>query len=177
MPFCNPGSYGSGGEGNSLSTSGGRSFSSFPELLALHPEGRVPLLVHDLGDQKQVVYQSSIILEYLEEAFTKNPLMPKDPCARAKVRIWTYWCDQIFKPDLDLFKYEFSILDEKSSQALIQRLHLHLSYWDAALKNGPFLLGSDLTLADIHLFPFARQFFGIKPGFPGIERYDTLSIG
>src|SRR4051794_33777782 len=60
-----------------------------PELLAHHPEGRVPLLIHEMNSQKLVVYQSTIITEYLDEAFPQSPLMPKDPKDRAKVRLWT----------------------------------------------------------------------------------------
>src|SRR4051794_35219908 len=74
-----------------------------PELLALHPEGRVPLLVHERDGRRQVIFQSSIITEYLDETFPGSPLlaplMPSDPMDRAQVRLWTYWCDQIFKPD------------------------------------------------------------------------------
>ena len=36
-----------------------------PELLKLHPEGRVPVLVH--GDL--VIYESAIITEYLDDCF------------------------------------------------------------------------------------------------------------
>jgi glutathione S-transferase len=56
-----------------------------PEFLRLNPKGVVPVLVHD----GNVIPESTIIMEYVEEAFpgTKS-LMPKDPVSRAMVRNW-----------------------------------------------------------------------------------------
>ena len=145
------------------------------DLLALHPEGRVPLLVHQMGTQKHIIYQSTIITEYLDETFPSSPLMPKDPVLRSHVRLWTYWCDYLFKPDLDLFKYDLSTLQETESKALIDRIHAHLQKWDQALQLHPFLLGEGMSLADIHLFPFARQLLAIRPGLPGVEKYTKIT--
>ena len=144
------------------------------ELLTLHPEGRVPLLVHTIGGHRQVIYQSTIITEYLEETFPDRPLMPKDPIARAQVRLWTYWCDYIFKPDLDLYKYELSKLPAEEAAALQTRLHEHFAKWNDALNSTGFLVGATFTLADLHLFPFARQFMRIKPPLAKMETYTKL---
>lgn len=141
------------------------------DLLALHPEGRVPLLVHQIENTNHVIFQSSIITEYLDERFSDFALMPRDALGKAKVRLWTYWCDHLFKPDLDLFKYERPELSAADAHALESRLHQALSRWENALQEGPFLLGTQFTLADVHLFPFARQFISIKPSLPGLEKY------
>ena len=146
-----------------------------PELLALHPEGLVPLLIHQTGNENRTLYQSTVITEYLDEYFPENPLMPRDAGLRAQARLWTYWCDTLFKPNLDQFKYELSNLDQDAADALRDRLHGLLSHWDTALQKNPFLLGATATLADIHLFPFARQFFAIKDGLPGLDKYEALS--
>ena len=146
------------------------------ELLQLHPEGRVPLLVHEFSESRAVIYQSSVITEYLVETFPGLPsLMPSGAWERAQVRLWTYWCDALFKPDLDLFKYEFSSLSPEKASELVVRLQGYLSHWDSSLAGGPFLLGAEMTLADIHLFPFARQFMAIKPAFPDVAvKYPRL---
>jgi glutathione S-transferase len=60
-----------------------------PEFLKINPRGLVPVLVHD-GDP---IYESTIILEYLEDAFPQTPLRPIDPKARARMRIWEKWPD------------------------------------------------------------------------------------
>ena len=53
-----------------------------PEYKRLNPKGIVPTLV----DEETVVTESSIILEYLDDAFPEKPLRPDDPAARAAMR-------------------------------------------------------------------------------------------
>jgi len=144
------------------------------ELLALHPEGRVPLLVHEVNGRKEVIYQSTVITEYLDEVFPGIKLMPASPLERARVRLWTYWCDQLFKPDLDLYKYERPKMSAQEVGELEARLHGYFYDWNEALVKSPFLVDAQMTLADIHLFPFARQFLRIMPALKGVEKYTAL---
>src|SRR5215831_11636747 len=53
-----------------------------PGYLALNPNGVVPTLVHD----GKVVMETTVINEYLDEAFPDAPLRPADPWARARMR-------------------------------------------------------------------------------------------
>ena len=52
-------------------------------LLARSPMGKVPFL--DLGGG-QILTESQVILEYLEESYPEKPLYPRDPVARAHLR-------------------------------------------------------------------------------------------
>ena len=56
-----------------------------PEYLRLNPKGVVPTLV----DNGHVIIETTIICEYLEDAYPAKPLMPTDPLGRAQVRRWT----------------------------------------------------------------------------------------
>jgi len=67
-----------------------------PAYLALNPNGLVPTLVHD----GFVVYESTIINEYLEEAFPENPLAPADPRSKARMRLWGKRADEALAPNL-----------------------------------------------------------------------------
>jgi glutathione S-transferase len=60
-----------------------------PAYLALNPLGQVPTLVVD----GRPITESSIINEYLEDRFPERPLLPRDPRARAEVRMWTKYVD------------------------------------------------------------------------------------
>lgn len=56
-----------------------------PEYLKINPKGVVPALVHD----GQPVIESTVILEYLDDAFPDHPLRPDAPIERARMRVWT----------------------------------------------------------------------------------------
>ena len=57
-----------------------------PEYQALNPHSIVPTLIH--GDH--TILQSSVIAEYLDEAFPYNKLKPTNPVDRAVMRQWTH---------------------------------------------------------------------------------------
>ena len=64
--------------------------------MALNPNGQVPVLVHNGA----VITESTVINEYLDEVFPQTPLVPKDPVARARMRIWNKFVDEYFCPAL-----------------------------------------------------------------------------
>jgi len=62
-----------------------------PGFLAINPEGQVPVLDHDGA----IITQSTVILEYLEDAFPDAPaLRPADPVGKARMRYWTKFVDE-----------------------------------------------------------------------------------
>jgi glutathione S-transferase len=61
-----------------------------PAYLKLNPKGVVPTLVHD---GKKVI-ESTLICEYLDEAFPDPPLIPADPWARTRMRLWSKMVDE-----------------------------------------------------------------------------------
>jgi glutathione S-transferase len=56
-----------------------------PEYVRLNPKHVVPTLVHDGA----VLIESTLINEYLEEAFPDPPMLPADPRGRHAARLWT----------------------------------------------------------------------------------------
>jgi glutathione S-transferase len=61
-----------------------------PKYLKLNPKGMVPTLVHD----GNAIIESTLICEYIDEAFPDPPLTPKDPAARARMRLWSKFVDE-----------------------------------------------------------------------------------
>ena len=53
-----------------------------PKYLKLNPKGLVPTLVHD----GNAIAESTLICEYIDDAFPDPPLKPADPAARARMR-------------------------------------------------------------------------------------------
>ena len=65
-----------------------------PEYLKLNPNGIVPTLVHD----GNVVIESGVINEYLDEVFPETPLRPADPLGRARMRVFCKMADEYALP-------------------------------------------------------------------------------
>jgi glutathione S-transferase len=65
-----------------------------PAYMKLNAKAVVPTLVHD----GKVIIESSVICEYLDEAFPAPPLKPDDPAQRAAMRLWTKAVDEYLHP-------------------------------------------------------------------------------
>jgi glutathione S-transferase len=62
------------------------------EFLAINPNGVVPAFMHD----GRPIYESTVMCEYLEEAFPDTPsLVPKHPADRAMMRAWLRFIDEV----------------------------------------------------------------------------------
>ncbi|GGO65532.1 glutathione S-transferase family protein [Bowmanella pacifica] len=75
-----------------------------PDYLALNPAGVVPTLVHN----GQVIRESSIINEYLDETFMPS-LVPSQPTARASMRMWCKYFDDVIHPTLRVASFQLMI--------------------------------------------------------------------
>ena len=73
-----------------------------PEYLCLNPNGVVPTLVHD----GKVVLESSVICQYLDEAFPEPALMPLDSYTRAQARTWLKFFDEVAHPAIRQASFE-----------------------------------------------------------------------
>lgn len=65
-----------------------------PEYLKLNPNGVVPTLIHD----DNVIIDSSVIMEYLDEVFPQVRLSPETPLGRAHMRKWLRYFEEVPTP-------------------------------------------------------------------------------
>ena len=90
-----------------------------PGYMALNPMGVVPTVVHD----GRPVIESTLICEYLDEAFPEPPLRPADPVDRAQMRRWANVPDQGLHAACGTvsnalaFRYQFLALSEAERAA------------------------------------------------------------
>ena len=61
-----------------------------PEYLKLNPKGVVPTLI----DDGEVIRESTLICEYLDEKFPDVPLRPTSPAGKVRMRYWTKFLDE-----------------------------------------------------------------------------------
>ena len=82
--------------------------------------------------------------------------------------------DGSFKRLLDQYKYPTRFSDVNVESVLNEALDQHLKPLNARLKQAKFLLGDRLSMADIAIFPFIRQFHMIDETLFGLHQLDAL---
>lgn len=122
----------------------------------LSPHGKVPLVRHN-GD---IVYESRIINEYLEEVFPAPPLLPKDPMRRAKARIWIDYADSYLLPALHNLIADSGNEDKQveNRKSITEKFLFLENEGFRKLGDGPFFLGEDISLIDLQYMPFIERF-------------------
>jgi len=74
------------------------------EFLAVNPKAAVPVLI----DDGEIIPESTVICEYVEEAFPAHPIYPCTPSERAHVRLWTKVVDEELHPACSAITYVVS---------------------------------------------------------------------
>lgn len=120
------------------------------------PYGKVPVLRHD----DHVVYESSIINQYLDEVFPEPRLMPVDPYGRAQARIWMDYCETRFLPATQrlMAEREQPARREENLQKLAEVMQFMEHEGLRKLGDGPCWLGGSPTLVDCQFLPFFERF-------------------
>jgi glutathione S-transferase len=127
-----------------------------PEFRAINPRGQVPAIV----DNGFVLWESMAIVEYLEERYPQQPLLPRDVTARATVRRLMLEADNhLYAVQSDLMNATlYRAADAAEDPARIaagqSALLEELLRWDALLS-GEYLAGP-LSLADFTAYPYVR---------------------
>jgi glutathione S-transferase len=160
-----------------------------PEYLKINPKGVVPALDHD----GRIIIESSLICEYLDDSFPTPRLIPADPFARARMRLWSKAVDEaLFEATRELsfsamFRERMRNMSEEQREGRfrnvgdpIKRARLMSTYaegvespyvfqgiaaFETAFEKmekdvtaaGPWLIGSEMSLADINMMPFVAR--------------------
>jgi glutathione S-transferase len=129
-----------------------------PAFARLNPIRKTPVLVLEDG---RAIYESTVINEYIEEAFPQPPMLPMDPFERARVRMIEDTFDQYVYPAIrDLtnaqFDYQPPLLIRRKAEQVDHKLleearvkvHQHLQRLEAELRGKPWFGGDLFSLAD-----------------------------
>jgi GST-like protein len=97
-----------------------------PAYLAINPQGTIPAMTHG----KRVLTESTAIMEYVDEAFSGPPLMPRAPKDRWRVRWWMKLLDQWLAPSFSMIGWKVFVgpavrsRDPEELKAAIERIPL-----------------------------------------------------
>jgi glutathione S-transferase len=124
-------------------------------FLELSPTAKVPTLEVTTDDGERVVlFESVVINEYLDEA-TEGQMLPEEPLARARARAWIEYSNAVLS---DVFALT-SAKDHASLAGVQAKLASKLDRLEAEIGEGPFFLGSAISLVDAAFVPALQRLF------------------
>lgn len=163
-----------------LVKNGGEQFSD--DFKKHNPSGKVPVLV----DQGQSYFQSTAILEYLDEVYPQVPLYPLTPKERAEVRMLCEVVNSDIQPlqNLRVLKSlvgDFGLSDAKKLEWIRKWISQGFESLEASLQKtaGTFAYGEKPGAVDCFLVPqvYNARRFEIDMGqFPIISRVDKACL-
>ena len=126
------------------------------DLVDLNPYNSLPTLV----DRELVLYNSQVIMEYLDERFPHPPLLPVYPVARAKSRLMIHRIERDWYSLLSAFDGG----TPKQVDAAREALKDALTTVAPVFSNSPYFLSDDFTLVDCCIAPLLWRLpqLGIK---------------
>lgn len=141
------------------------------QLAELNPYGTLPTL----ADRDLALYESTVVMEYLDERYPHPPLLPVYPVARANSRLLIHriqrdWCSAV-----DL------ILDPKSKEPVRAKarkeLRESLTGISPLFDDKPFFLSTEFSLLDCCLLPILWRLpqLGIELPAPAKPLLDYMS--
>ncbi|MCK5697197.1 MAG: glutathione S-transferase N-terminal domain-containing protein, partial [Gammaproteobacteria bacterium] len=115
------------------------------ELIEFNPYNCAPTLV----DRDLVLYDSQLIMEYLDERFPHPPLMPVDPVNRAKLKMLLIRIKNDWDPLVE------KLIGKTDKQGVKQRKQLRESLTAIApvFEQTPYFMSEEFTLVDCALAP------------------------
>ncbi len=156
------------------------SFRNKPShMLSISPKGTVPVLITLDG---KIIDESLDVMHWALAQSASHPRLQagnKSQSENSTEYVLTKRLiaenDGVFKKALDAYKYH-ERNPEKRQQTHRVAGEIFLKELEALLQQNQYLLGSQLSLADIAIFPFIRQFAAVdRPWFEASE-YNHLNV-
>ena len=119
-----------------------------PEYLKIHPFGQVPAL----DDEGFVIYDSTVINEYLEDEYPYPSLMPADSEGRARARLLEDFRDTHFNPYCVHIMYEIRKPEAERDAQRVDNATTQIAACFGRIENeleGKDYLAGSFSLADI----------------------------
>ena len=147
-----------------------------PEFLAMNPHGRVPVI----DDNGTVVWESHAILRYLSARYGQGRYSGSDPVERSHIDRWMDWSQCELQPTFlegVFWGYYRTPKPQRNMVAVEEKVDAtarQLGMLDRLLAGNPYLLGDQLTLADIPAGTALFRYFNIdirRPSLPNVERW------
>jgi glutathione S-transferase len=122
-------------------------------FLKLSPLGKVPVLVVEQDGKEEVLFESAVIAEYLDETVEPR-LHPADPLSKARHRAWIEFASATLA---DIYGY-YTAADQKAFFNKQEAMAAKFQRLEEQLGDGPYFAGGQFSLADAAFAPAFRYF-------------------
>jgi len=132
-----------------------------PEDIALmNPYNEVPILV----ERDLILYESHIINEYIDERFPHPQLMPGDPVARARVRLFLFNFEKELFSQVNLLEGRSVKATEKQLEKAREQIRDRLTQLAPIFIKNKYMLGDDFSMLDVAIAPllWRLDYYGIE---------------
>jgi RNA polymerase-associated protein len=116
------------------------------DLLELNPYNSLPILL----DRELVLYDTRVVIDYLDERFPHPPLMPVDPVMRAQYRLALYRIERDWYGRAEQIE---RCTDAHQQAQLKQELGTVIMQSAELFKIKPFFLGDEFSILDATILP------------------------
>jgi RNA polymerase-associated protein len=128
------------------------------DLIELNPYASVPTLV----DRDLVLYDSQVIMEYLDERFPHPPLMPVDPVSRGSTRMTLKRIQRDWDPLVDILERNSGSGVDKAARDLQESLIVVTPIF----AQKPFFMSEEFSLMDCAVAPILWRLSKYKIELP-----------
>ncbi|KAK8866183.1 hypothetical protein IAR55_001334 [Kwoniella newhampshirensis] len=143
------------------------------KFLRLNPLGLVPTLEIKTSQGSKALYESDVLVEYLEDLYPASDehpsIFPSDPYEKSWARLNVQHVTKKILPQY--FKLQQS-QDAPSQSSALQALYDGLRTLSSRVK-GPYFAGEQFTAVDMSLAPFVRRFYILEE----YRAFDHKAVG
>jgi glutathione S-transferase len=150
-----------------------------PEILAIHPLGKMPVLRHGPVE----LFESKAIATYLDRSFPGPHVFPSDPWRAALTEQWVSLVNTVMDRTL-IRTYLFAYIaaktadggpDREAINAVMPILREQLGILDRAVAKTGYLVADQFTFADINLLPILYRLRQFPEGAEALSAATHLS--
>ena len=130
------------------------------DISIMNPYGQVPILV----ERDLILYESNIINEYIDERFPHPQLMPGDPVARARVRLFLFNFEKELFAQVNLLEGRGVKATDRQLEKARDQIRDRLTQLAPIFMKNKFMLGDDFSMLDVAIAPllWRLDYYGIE---------------
>jgi glutathione S-transferase len=116
-------------------------------LLANSPLGKIPYILTESGP----LFESQVIMEYIESAYPQQPLLPADPYEAGRVRELILFMElhlELVAREIYAQAFFGGSVTEETRERVQKLLKRNAKAFGKIAKFGPFIAGDSFTMAD-----------------------------